>query len=64
MSYEIEPGVMAQTHAPSMGLRFVEREVSPGRTVRILQQLYIPADWTRYEEEWRDVPLALSEPPK
>lgn len=62
MSTEIEPGVMAATHYVSLGLRFVEREIPAGegvaRKVRILQQLYLPTDWTRHEEEWRDVPLS------
>ena len=61
MSTEIEPGVMAATHYVSPGLRFVEREIPAGegvaRKVRILQQLYLPTDWTRHEVEWRDVPL-------
>ena len=65
MSIEIEPGVMAATHVACPSLRFVERDVPApehgegiSRKVRILKQLWLPTDWTRYEEEWRDVPLS------
>ena len=62
MATETESGVMAATHYSSNALRFVERAVPAGegvsRNVRILQQLFLPYDWTHHEEEWRDVPLS------
>lgn len=49
--------VMEVTHTASMNLRFIERAVSPdGRTGRFLQQMFVPKDWSKYDEEWRDVP--------
>lgn len=58
--------VMAVSHQPTMNLRFIEREVAvsqtPGselwtyRKVRILQQMFVPKDWsTGLEEFWQDV---------
>lgn len=62
MATEIEHGVMAVTHYSSNALRFVERAVpasgGTSRYLRILQQLFLPYDWTRHKEEWRDVPLS------
>jgi len=40
-----------------MNLRFVMRD---GK--RILQQMFLPNDWSTHDEEWRDVPLAESPP--
>ena len=58
---------MTATHTTSMNLRFIEREVavsqSPDgvwtyRKVRILQQMFVPKDWsTGLDEFWRDVPF-------
>ena len=53
---------MTVSHKPTMNLRFVERRVPVDRdiakTVRILQQMFVPLDWATHDEEWRDVPLA------
>jgi hypothetical protein len=56
---------MTATHTASMNLRFIEREVAVSqdaegvwtyRKVRILQQMFVPKDWsTGLNEFWRDV---------
>lgn len=55
---------MVATHTASMNLRFVEREVHEPcgvdqtwayRTVRVLQQMMVPKDWSKHEEFWLDV---------
>lgn len=59
---------MIATHTASMNLRFIEREIAvsqtPGseiwtyRRVRILQQMFVPKDWsTGLDEYWQDVPF-------
>jgi hypothetical protein len=52
---------MTVSHKPSMSLRFVERRVALDRdtakTVRVLQQMFLPHNWDTHSEEWRDVPL-------
>jgi len=59
---------MAVSHLPTMNLRFIERDVAvsmtPGselwtfRKVRILQQMFVPRDWsTGLNEYWQDVPF-------
>lgn len=50
--------VMEASHKASMNLRFVEREID-GRKIRILQQMFVPKDWSKpgAEEFWLDVPL-------
>lgn len=52
-----ESVAMTPSHKPSMNLRFVMRD---GK--RILQQMFLPNDWSTHDEEWRDVPLAESPP--
>lgn len=52
---------MSITHSPTNSLRFVLRWEGD-RQVRILQQMFVPADdWERFDVEWRDVPL-VNEP--
>ncbi len=58
---------MIATHTASMNLRFIEREVvisqdasgvGISRKLRILQQMFVPKDWsTGLDEFWRDVPF-------
>lgn len=58
---------MTATHTASMNLRFIEREVVVSQTaegvgicrkMRILQQMFVPKDWsTGLDEFWRDVPF-------
>jgi hypothetical protein len=59
---------MAVSHKASMNLRFIEREIASGkdtetgqwlyRKVRILQQMFVPIDWsTGLNEYWSDVPF-------
>ena len=40
------------SHKPTMNLRFVLRD---GK--RILQQMFVPEDWNRFKEYWRDIEL-------
>jgi len=59
--------VLAVSHQPTMNLRFIKREIATGqddtgkwlyRKVRILQQMFVPKDWsTGLNELWRDVPF-------
>lgn len=59
---------MTASHTSTMNLRFIEREIAvsqtPGseiwtfRKVRILQQMFVPKDWsTGLDEFWMDVPF-------
>jgi hypothetical protein len=60
---------MTTSHRPSTQLRYVERTVATPeiaknsmRTVRVLQQMFLPNDWNTHSEEWRDVPIWDGEP--
>ncbi len=62
---------MIATHTASMNLRFIEREVVVSQDasgvgisikLRILQQMFVPKDWSTCRDEfWRDVPFIEGE---
>lgn len=67
-----QSAAMEVTHKLSMNLRFVERDVADRqledgtwvyKKVRVLQQMYVPNDWSKHDEFWRDVPFTGPENP-